>query len=86
MTEPVNNQWLDEILIDFDTWCLCRADECVLVQNFKQAKQAILSKLESIEKEARIDMLETFIKYEENQPGYIDWDFLANQISSLRGD
>ena len=33
-----------------------------------------------------IDGSKTFIKYEENQPGYIDWDFLANQISSLRGD
>jgi len=43
---------IDEILIDFDTWCLCKADECVLAQNFKQAKQAILSKLESIEQEA----------------------------------
>lgn len=45
-----------------------------------------IAKIKALVVEAKIDMLETFIRYEENQPGYIDWDFLANQISSLRGD
>lgn len=31
---------LDE-LMEFDVWCMCGANECVLAQNFKEAKQAI---------------------------------------------
>lgn len=36
---------LDDRLIDFDTWCLCGKEECVLSENFAKNKQAILSDL-----------------------------------------
>ena len=52
---------IDEILIDFDTWCLCRADECVLAQNFKQAKQAIK---QLIEDEVNMDSWRVMVKGE----------------------
>lgn len=51
MTEPVNNQWLDEML-EFEVWCKCDSRGCQKSVNYNQAKQAILSKLESIEQEA----------------------------------
>ena len=33
--------------------------------------------------EARIDMLKTFMAYEEKQPGYINWDFLDGELTSI---
>lgn len=38
---------------------------------------------QEIAREAKLDMVKTFMTYENNQPGYIDWDFLANQLSGL---
>lgn len=35
------NSKLRDILMDFDTWCLCGKDECALSQNFKEAEKAI---------------------------------------------
>lgn len=35
------NSKLRNILMDFDTWCLCGKDECVLSENFKEAEKAI---------------------------------------------
>jgi len=32
---------------------------------------------------ARIDMLKTFMAYEEKQPGYINWDFLDGELTSI---
>ena len=50
MTEPVNNEWLSQILSDIHGSGVCSAKE--LCNYCTEAKQAILSKLESIEQEA----------------------------------
>ena len=47
----MSNSNIDEILGNFDTWCFCKASECVLAQNFEEAKQAIQQEL----LKARID-------------------------------
>jgi hypothetical protein len=37
-----DTDWLTNILIEFDTWCLCGNKECGLSENYKEAEQAIL--------------------------------------------
>lgn len=44
----------------------------------------IVDMVERESNKAVIDKLSTFLTYEENQPGYVDWDFLASQIQGLK--
>ncbi len=46
--------------------------------------EAIYKWHEEESNKAVIDKLSTFLTYEENQPGYVDWDFLASQIQGLK--
>lgn len=54
MNTPNNLEWLDE-LMEFDVWCMCEADECVLYQNYKEARQKIATKLAEAYKQGYID-------------------------------
>lgn len=50
---------VEEILIDFDTWCNCGYDDCFRFENYVKAKQAI----NQLILEARV---------EERERGYYD--------------
>lgn len=50
---------------------------------YETAKNQVQELIAQEVREARIDMLKTFMTYEEKQPGLVDWDFLDGQLTSL---
>lgn len=83
--EPVNNQWIDELVEGlYRLWTPSDGGTGAFITCDQEIKQAILSKLESIEQEARIDELSDLHKW----VSLVDDDIafnIENRIKSLEG-
>lgn len=89
MTSPDTiDTFLDETLKPLGRLRGATTEESSILQkvDFETAKSQIQALLNKSVLIGRIEMLKTFLSYDENQHGYIDWDFLANQLAGLEAE
>jgi len=70
--EQIDNILLEHIVLATDNG-----------QPYIKSTDTAVEAIKQLINQARIDMLKTFMAFEEKQPGTIDWDFLDGQLTSL---
>lgn len=78
MTEPVNNQWIDETIKKYYPYDMGYMD----IGGFRQA---ILSKLESIEQEAKVDVWQEVDNLALGYRSYRMSDVAQERLRQLKG-